>query len=359
MDCAERARRARQGRGTGIPRSGCPKERKERCWLDATETALWSAYTKNRSVENRNALVEFHAEALHHAAWLYARNNSHVDIGDLISDGFFGLIDAIDGFEPQRGLKFTTYAAPRIRGSILDAIRRRDEMGRKRREVRKMLDALYQDARNRTNLPPSEKEVGRVLGKHPAIADRWVTGRAQCDGRSHTTGKPTSRFDFYDSERMRYETSQWRTIKTRDTFAAVLKLVPDSAEKMILSLVYREGLTMKECGRAIGMSESRVSQIHTMLMERLRGDPKTLRALTTSLADIAHLARNTSRRGMVSAQIRGQIRANAAGKQRRAQGTSTSVSSSGTAARRIPRAVRAARGVSSSTGTRRRSRRAA
>ncbi|MDR1728400.1 MAG: FliA/WhiG family RNA polymerase sigma factor [Acidobacteriota bacterium] len=201
---------------------------------------------------------------------------SHVELNDLVSAGVLGLLDAIEKFDPNRGVKFKTYAELRIKGAILDSLRNLDWAPRSLRKKSKDLERVYRDLEQRLGRPATDEDVCKEmeisLDEFHELVDQIkglnlgsfqeLTG--QDDDKN---GEPLVKyvpdapqadpfFIFHKSE-------------VKGILAEAIETLPKK-ERLVISLYYFDELTMKEIGKVLGVNESRVSQLHTKAMLRLR-----------------------------------------------------------------------------------------
>jgi RNA polymerase sigma factor for flagellar operon FliA len=238
----------------------------ERAWRDFKTTG--SEATRNRLLEHYLYLVRYNAERIG------AKLPDEVDVDDLMSAGIFGLVDAIDAFDLERGVKFETYCAPRIRGAILDELRNMDWVPRLvRHRAHKLADAT------RT----LEMELGRIPNEDE-IARRLNMSRAQFqklmrDATAISLVSLSRKYSDPDSNRDVSEIDVLPDDRSTDPVAEAQKqdlkdLVTrglSRAERLIIVLYYYEQMTMKQIGQTLDLSESRVSQMHSAILDRLRG----------------------------------------------------------------------------------------
>jgi RNA polymerase sigma factor for flagellar operon FliA len=228
--------------------------------------AALDAYRQTPSVGLRNALVERYLHVVrYNAERVHKRLPESVDVEDLVSAGVFGLMKAIDGFDPQRGVKFETYSAPRIRGAIMDELREMDPVPRLARQRAKKLDASRAKLTQRLSRRPSEHELAKDLKLSPD-AYCHVRDTAAPDGQTVTsihgevfeaeTGKRLTVGDVMADDRTPAPDDG-----RRDGFRSLIRSLP-RAMKLLVTLYYVEDMTQGEIGRAMGLSESRVSQMH-------------------------------------------------------------------------------------------------
>ncbi len=193
-----------------------------------------------------------------------------VDPGDLVSAGVFGLIDAVERFDPERGVKFETFAVPRIRGAVFDGLRSLDWVPRSVRSRAREVENAFQDLEGKLGRAPSDEELSGQLKISGTEFQKWLASIAS------TTVGPLDRAlvagaepraltgDVPDSPSAMVEEKEVRRLVRGE-----LKRLPER-EKLVLSLYYDEGLTLAEIGSVLGVTESRVSQIHTKAVLHLR-----------------------------------------------------------------------------------------
>ncbi|MGL6015417.1 MAG: FliA/WhiG family RNA polymerase sigma factor [Selenomonadaceae bacterium] len=235
--------------------------------LSADIELLWNAYQKDRTPEIREALVENYLSLVHIIAGRIAISlPSHVDRDDLISSGFFGLLDAIERYDPSRGNKFETYAGVRIRGSILDYLRAKDWAPVSlRQKIRKYEQAVSRlegklgraatDQEIAAELEISSEELGSLLGRLNIATVVPLEEYAKVEPLVSGIAGPAE-----DVEAREVQAS----------LAEAIERLPEK-EKIVISLYYYEELTLKEISLILKLSEARISQLHTKAVFRLRG----------------------------------------------------------------------------------------
>ncbi len=227
--------------------------------------------------ETRDALILEHLPQIKYIAHrISAKLPSHVELNDLISAGVLGLLDAVEKFDPERGVKFKTYAELRVKGAILDSLRNLDWAPRSLRKRSKDLEKVYKELEQRLGRPATDKEVcdelGITLEEFFELVDQ-IKGlnlgsfhemASQEDDRN---GEPLVKY-VPDAPQMDpffvYHKSEIRNL-----LAGAIDTLPKK-ERLVVSLYYYDELTMKEIGKVLGVNESRVSQLHTKAMLRLR-----------------------------------------------------------------------------------------
>lgn len=236
--------------------------------------ALWDRYFRNKSNENRNKIAEYYLPLVKIVAGRIAMSlPSHVDKDDLLSSGFFGLMEAIDRYDISRKNKFETYAGVRIRGAILDYLRSKDwiPVGT-RQKIRKYERVVYE----------LESELGRAA-KDEEIAERLQVPIYEISEiereLSSATLVPFEEYvrsgDIESSDMTPSDSVEFEQL--RDTLASAIDRLPEK-ERLVVSLYYYEELTLKEISLIMHLTEARISQLHTKAVFRLRGHLARMKA---------------------------------------------------------------------------------
>jgi RNA polymerase sigma factor for flagellar operon FliA len=195
-----------------------------------------------------------------------------IDLGDLVQDGVLGLIDAAHRFDADRGIKFETFAERRVRGAMIDALRR-DAWPRGVRRVRRELEAAREELRRELGAEPSIADLARRVGADETRLERTIVRISTIESTS-----PLANLETLDSSTLPpvlvpseppspdrlYEQGE-----VRDRVRAAMASLP-ARERRIVSLYYFGEATMKQIGEEIGVNESRVSQLHARAIQRLR-----------------------------------------------------------------------------------------
>lgn len=235
------------------------------------------AISASDSQLSRDELIEEYAPLVKYIAErLSARLPASIEVEDLINTGILGLIDAIDKFVPDRGVKFKTYAEFRIRGAMLDYLRRQDWAPRSMRRKEKELTHVFRELEQKNKRPASHEEVAEAMGiSMEEFSDLLYKARGlsllslnrpKADEEEEV--KELGEFIPDEPERNPYEILQRQEV--RDLMALQIDTLPEK-ERMVVSLYYYNELTMKEVGNILGVTESRVSQLHSAAILRLRG----------------------------------------------------------------------------------------
>ena len=237
--------------------------------------ALWIEFKKDQSNrELRNQLIEmYHRLVKYNAERVWAKLPDGVDINDLISAGVFGLMDAIEAFDLSRGVKFETYCVPRIRGAMLDELRMMDWVPRLVRSKASKLEAARKTAEARLGRPPADSEIAGVLKiplteLHKLKTDANAVGLVSLNKKWYETDgyKDVREIDILEDCKGEDPT---RDLQHDDIRKLATKGL-NRNERLIIILYYYEEMTMKEIGNTLGLSESRVSQMHSSIVVRLR-----------------------------------------------------------------------------------------
>lgn len=237
---------------------------------------LWADFKASRSQELRDKLIVQYSPLVKYVAGRVGVGlPRNVEQADLASFGVFGLIDAIEKFDPERGYKFETYAIARIKGAILDELRSIDWVPRSVRSKARNLERAMAKLESENHRAPTDKEVAEEMGVSEsqlqttlsqisfvgvAALDEMLSGGER--GESVTLGDTVA--DQNAGPMGVFEVEEMRQI-----LAESINRMPER-EKIVLTLYYYEGLTLAEIGRVLGVTESRVCQIHTKAVLQLK-----------------------------------------------------------------------------------------
>lgn len=234
--------------------------------------AQWEIYSKAKDPKIREELILHYVYLVKYIAGrLYTSYNNAVEYDDLISYGIFGLIDAIDKFQFNRGVKFDTYAHLRIRGAIIDYLREIDWIPRSARQRVKELEKAYSEVEMENGSNATDKDVAEKLGITTTELQKRLQSIASYSIVSLDEYLDQYKEVFIDKDKndINDPTSRIELVEFRRTLAEVINNLPDK-EKKIIKLYYFEELTYKEIGAILQISESRVSQLHTKAILKLR-----------------------------------------------------------------------------------------
>lgn len=240
--------------------------------------SAWERYRSTGCSQSRETLILYYAPLVKYVAGRIAIGlPQNVDVDDLISFGTLGLVDAVDKFDPGRGVKFDTYAVTRIRGAIIDGLRSLDWVPRSVRQKAREIEQVVADLESRFGRPATDVEISEALdvtlpqyhamlsevrGTALLSLDEIVMGDLDQDeggGAGRLLEDPESESPMHAVE----------ILEVKRLLADAIDRLPER-ERLVVALYYYEGLTVKEIGYVLDVSESRVSQIHTKALLRLR-----------------------------------------------------------------------------------------
>ena len=246
--------------------------------VDDALAAIWHAFKSSGDVGARERLILQYAPLVKYVASRVATGlPASVDQADLVSYGMFGLIDALQKFEPVRGNKFETYAIPRIRGAIIDELRAMDWVPRSVRFKQREIEKALADLESMLKRQPTERELAERLGMsmhelHEVITQISFVSVLALDETVSVgadRGEKVSLVDTLADKGFDPSTGV-ESQETRGLLAAAINELSER-EKIVVTLYYFEGLTLAEIGGILGVTESRVCQIHTKAVGVLRG----------------------------------------------------------------------------------------
>lgn len=237
--------------------------------------ALWVRYRRTGDAGARTQLLDRYLGLVHHSAHQLARRVSRdIEIDDLIGAGTLGLVQALEGFDPGRGLAFSTYAMPRIRGAMLDELRSRDWMPRSIRTRSRQLAGARANLQQSLGRQPSHEELAAELKIDLPTLWRWqeeIDGRVllQLDG-THEGEEHDTRLSESIADVLAGDPGD--ALDEADTLARLREAFTQlsARDRLVLTLYYYEELNLREIGEVLHVSESRVSQIRTRALKRLR-----------------------------------------------------------------------------------------
>ncbi len=236
---------------------------------------VWKSFKLKKTEAMRNLLMmEYLPLVKYNAERIYAKLPDEVELDDLIQAGSFGLKDAIESFDTNRGVKFETYCAPRIRGAILDELRNMDWVPRLVRSRASKVDHASRQLEMELGRAPTNDEIAQRLGVSADEFDKMIKD-------SNTVSQVSLSRKWFDADNNQESRevdvledksggSPLDEIHRKDLKDLITRGL-SRPEKMILVLYYYEDYTMKEIGKTLDLSESRVSQMHSSIVERLKG----------------------------------------------------------------------------------------
>lgn len=241
---------------------------------EMTRKKLWEDYSKTRSADLRETIIIEYAPLVKVVAGRLSMYLGHnVEYDDLVGYGVFGLIDAIDKFDTNKEVKFETYASLRIRGAILDQIRKMDWIPRTIRQKQKKIDVVIKEIENATGKSAADEDISKALG---ITLDEYVDWQNQMkitgvvslnefleQGSEISNEKSTISKGFESPEEVAEKGELKRVL------GDALQLLTEKEKKVIL-LYYYEELTLKEISSILEVSESRISQLHTKALQKMK-----------------------------------------------------------------------------------------
>ena len=235
---------------------------------------VWQEYQRTKSEKLRNYLMEQYLHLVrYNAERIHVKLPDEVELDDLMSAGIFGLMDAIAAFDMDRGVKFETYCAPRIRGAILDELRSMDWVPRLVRSRSHKVDGATKQLEVELGRAPTAEELAKQLKVPMAEFDKMqkdasAVGLVSLNRKWFETdsNKDVREIDILEDKK---GNDPVREIQRKDLKELITKGL-SRAERLIIILYYFEEMTMKEIGATLDLSESRVSQMHSSILARLK-----------------------------------------------------------------------------------------
>lgn len=249
---------------------------------DNSIIAVWKNYAQTKDPALREKLILEYAHLVKYVAGrLSIYFGSNVDYDDLVGFGVFGLIDAIEKFDVHKGVKFETYASLRIRGSVIDSIRELDWVPRSLRQKNKEIEKAYSVLENELGHSATDQEVAQKLGisvdeLNKTLNDVNITSMISLEDfleQNYDSG-----IDIPNYNREDRPESHLELVEIKDILADSIDKLPEK-ERTVISLYYYEEMTLKEISAIMGVSESRISQLHTKAVIRLKGKLARQRSL--------------------------------------------------------------------------------
>jgi len=239
---------------------------------------LWQEFKKTRAQPARDRLILTYAPLVKYVAGrLGSGLPAHVEEEDLVSYGLLGLINAIERYDPDRDVKFETYAITRIKGAIIDELRAMDWVPRSVRARAREIERAIAELERRLTRSPSDEEIASKLGitveelegslteisrsSIAALDELWTVGSSG--------GDSVALIDTIEDTQGREPQSELAVSEQREALGEAIARLPER-EKLVVTLYYYEELTLREIGEVLGVTESRVSQLHTKAILRLK-----------------------------------------------------------------------------------------
>lgn len=288
------ARRAEVGESVAAEPAARPRRRRDASRAEAVDprtltrdqfkampiTRVWKLYKSSGAVELRNYLVEHYMPLVRSTAErIRAKLPAIVEVDDLASSGMMGLMCAVEAFDMAQGAKFETFCSKRVRGAIFDNIRLLDPASRLARRRESMVAQLRERFRKEHGREASEDEIRAMIEaddeeKERIVRDSRVPAQSSLTAeRPGARGESTTVIEGVSEQR---EGSIMLLSQKRDLREWLVRgLTP--AERLVVLLYYYEDLTMREIGLVLGRSESRVSQMHSLILQRLKARLRGMR----------------------------------------------------------------------------------
>lgn len=249
-------------------------------------SGLWHDFKDTNSQDARDRLILHYSPLVKYVAGRVSANLPQmIENADLVSYGIFGLIDAIEKFDLSRKIKFETYAMSRIKGAIIDELRAMDWVPRSVRSKAKDLEGAMLRLENQFKRVPTDEEVAEEMGisitdlhgiltqmsytSIIALEEQWAVGSNRED--------KVSLIDMIEDKSTTGPVDSFELAEMKDILADAIDRLPDR-EKTVIALYYYENLTLREIGEVLGVTESRISQLHTKAIIRLKAKLRLAKA---------------------------------------------------------------------------------
>jgi RNA polymerase sigma factor FliA len=253
--------------------------------------ALWRQFKRTGDRALRDRLILTYAPLVKYVAGrLGSGLPAHVEEGDLVSYGLLGLIGAIERFDPDRDIKFETYAIARIKGSIIDELRSMDWVPRSVRARARDIERAIAELEAKLNRAPNDEEIAAKLGitedeLQDSLLEISRSSIAALDElwQSSASGDPVALIDTIEDPQAAEPQAAMSQTELREALGEAIARLPER-EKLVVTLYYYEELTLREIGEVLGVTESRVSQLHTKAILRLKA--RLAGGMVTSRAEL-------------------------------------------------------------------------
>ncbi len=259
-----------------------PQPRTRRGESDATDDSVleaWTEYKSNGSPGARDALILNFSPLVKYVAGRVAVGlPANIEQADLISYGIFGLIDAIDKYDRSRNIKFETYAISRIRGAIIDELRAIDWVPRSVRFKAREVEKAYAALENKLKRPPSDQEIAEEMGIsegdlhniYTQLSSVSLIALDELMSMEGDKGDKLSLLETLEDTKTAGPMEAFESEEMKEILARAVNRLPER-EKCVVTLYYYEAMTLAEIGKVLGVTESRVCQMHTKAVLAMRG----------------------------------------------------------------------------------------
>jgi RNA polymerase sigma factor for flagellar operon FliA len=231
-------------------------------------------YTQQGVLDRESVIERYGAMVRRTAAHLAARLPSSIDIEDLVQAGMIGLLDAVSRFDAMQGVQFETFASQRVRGAMIDELRGADWMPRSVRRSQRQIETAIRSAEHRLQRAPREAEIAAELKIDlPAYQELLLSAKGAQLVYLEDAGGEDGEEGLLERAVPAEGPGPLERVRDQRFRAALVTAIEDlpERERLMMSLYYEEGLNLKEIGAVLGVTESRVSQMHTQAVARLRG----------------------------------------------------------------------------------------
>jgi RNA polymerase sigma factor FliA len=239
---------------------------------------IWEEYKRTQDPRLRDRLILTYAPLVKYVAGRLGTGlPAHVEEGDLVSYGLLGLMNAIERYDPGRDTKFETYAISRIKGSIIDELRSLDWVPRSVRSRAREIERAITELEHRLHRPPADEEIAAHIGISDTefqdsltqISRSSVAALDELWTISSSGGDTVSLIDTLQDPNADDPSTEMSRVELREALASSIGKLPER-ERTVITLYYYEELTLREIGEVLGVTESRVSQLHTKAILRLK-----------------------------------------------------------------------------------------
>ncbi|MCW8966311.1 MAG: RNA polymerase sigma factor WhiG [Candidatus Pacearchaeota archaeon] len=244
---------------------------------EKSEQELWKQYKKAKDPKIRDFFVKQYAPLVKYVAGKVAIGMPHnVEFDDLVGFGVFGLFDAIEKFDPEKHVKFKTYAVTRIRGAIFDELRAIDWVPRSVRQKSRQLEETVRHLESQLGRVATDKEIAKAMDMTSGDFQKMIL---KISGTSilslndvWNTGEENDKISIVDSIESPTSLNPDTIVEKEEVKRVIIEAIQElpEKEKKVLVLYYYEDLTLKEIGEVLAVTESRISQLHTKAIMRLR-----------------------------------------------------------------------------------------
>jgi RNA polymerase sigma factor for flagellar operon FliA len=254
------------------------KQFEKKSGADTEADALWAEYKRTHSPEAREKVILHYSPLVKYVAGRVSTGlPPSVEFGDLVSYGVFGLLDAIEKFDPTRGIKFETYAIARIKGAIIDELRAEDWVPRSVRSKAREIERVYMALEGDLRRVPTDEEVARALDIPVdeylnVLSKLSLISLVALDELWTVSGDKPDRIslaEVVEDVKVKDPSKTFEIEEMKDMIADAINRLPER-ERIVVTLYYFEGLTMREIGEVLTVTESRICQMHTKAILRLR-----------------------------------------------------------------------------------------